>query len=251
MTNHSSQRHQTMDEHISPSALSEACTSNSITTAVSIISSSPELINEPLTWTDSDGKELVTPAIFIAIDYGHVQLVREMLQFLNGDVNIDTLKSGTGDYTALSWASWAGRLEIVKLLVEEGGAKVDDESLSLARESSHKDVTEYLLQHIDLYSEIQNDPDAMMDRACREGDVNMVRKLIEEEGYGIEKCALGPMYMAVKFGQIDVVQFFREKGVDIDLDMAGEGTDKFKAMAKDMEDLTEEGEVNSLAEEET
>lgn len=134
---------------------------------------------------------------------------------------------------------------------KEGGAKVEDESLSLARESNHKDVTEYLLQHIDLYSEIRNDPDAVMDRACREGDVNMVRKLIEEEGYDIEKCAFGPMYMAVKFGQIDVVQLFREKGVEIDLDMAGEGTDKFKATAKEMEDLIEEGEENSLAEEVT
>lgn len=107
-----------MSENASPTSLSEACASNSITTAVSILSSSPTLINEALTWTDSDGKELVTPAIFIAIDYGHVQLVREILQFLHGDVNIDTLKSGTGDYTALSWASWAGKLEIVKLLVE-------------------------------------------------------------------------------------------------------------------------------------
>ena len=107
-----------MAEHTSPTALSEACASNSITTAVSILSSSPGLISEPLPWTDSDGKELVAPPIFIAIDYGHVQLVREMLHFLKGHVNIDTLKSGTGDYTALSWASWAGRLEIVKLLVE-------------------------------------------------------------------------------------------------------------------------------------
>ena len=79
----------------------------------------------------------------------------------------------------------------------------------------------------------------------------MVRKLIEEEGYAIEKFAFGPMYMAVKFGQIDVVQLFREKGVEIDLDMAGEGTDKFKAMANEMANLNEEGEDNSLAEEVT
>ena len=269
-------------------ALSTACTTNSIPIAISILSTNPELISEPLTWSDSAGQELNTPAIFIAIDYGHVELVKEMLQFMKGSV--DTLKSGSGDYNALGWASWAGHLDIVKLLIEgeidvrnvstslarnllilkyygfelnhqhlfaksthfntkEAGAKVDEEALELSRESKHAAVTEYLLQHnIDLYSGLDGDADAIMEKACREGDLNMVRKLLDE-GYEIEKCSLGPFYMAVKCGRVDVVQLFRERGVGIDLDMSGDqGVDKFKAIA---EEMNAEGEDdNSLAEEE-
>jgi hypothetical protein len=87
-----------------------------------------------------------------------------------------------------------------------------------------------------------------MEKACREGDLNMVRKLLDE-GYELEKCSLGPFYMAVKCGRVDVVQLFRERGVGIDLDMSGDqGVDKFKAIA---EEMNAEGEDdNSLAEEE-
>ena len=99
-------------------ALSFACINNSITEALSILSSNPSLISEPLTWADSDGKELTTPAIFIAIDYGHLELVKKILQFFNGDASIDKLKSGSGDYNALGWASWVGNFDIVRMLVE-------------------------------------------------------------------------------------------------------------------------------------
>lgn len=98
--------------------LAKACTNNSVSQAVSILSSSPALITEPVTWSDSDGQELSTPPIFIAIDYGHADLVKEMLQFFNDDVSIDTLKSGSGDYNALGWASWVSKTILVPRIVQ-------------------------------------------------------------------------------------------------------------------------------------
>ena len=224
-------------------ALSEACINNSIPEAISILSSNPSLINDPLKWSDSDGKVLTTPAIFIAIDYGYVDLAKEMLQFFkNGD--IDKIKSGDGDYNALGWASWVGNLDIVKLLVE-ADATLDDEALELSRESNHTQVTEYLLKHIDLYSNLDGDPDAIMNMACREGDIDMVKRMINF-GYSLEQCAQGPMFIAMKCGHMDIVTLFREIGVNIDLDMGGEGADKFKTVA---EELKEDSEENSLTEE--
>ena len=69
-----------------------------------------------------------------------------------------------------------GNLEVVQLLVREGGAAVDEESLSLAREHSHQNVAIFLLEHIDLYAGLE-DEDEIMEKACREGDVAKVRQI--------------------------------------------------------------------------
>ena len=114
-------------------------------------------------------------------------------------------------------------MEIVKLLIEQGGADVEEEALSLAREYEHNDVAEFLLQHIDLYSCLEGDEDAIMEKACREGDANMVRKLLDEE-YNIEKwkddegkwLAFSPIYLAVKNAHLDVVQLFAERGLQVE-----------------------------------
>lgn len=227
------------------SALSEACTSNSISEAIKILSDAPALMSEPLVWKDSDGKELTTPAIFIAVDYGHVELVKEMIQFFKDDVSIDKLKSGSGDYNALGWASWVGNFDIVKLLVE-ADATVDDEALELSRESDNPKVTEYLLEHIDLYSNLDGDADEIMNKACREGDIAMVRRMMNF-GYSLEQCSQGPLFIAMKCGHMDIVTLFREAGVQIDLDMSGNtsNVDKFNAMA---EEMGEEEDGNSLTE---
>ena len=84
--------------------IAQACTAGDISTAIDLLSKNNELIEERLTWFDSDGQELNTPCIFIAIDYGHLELVTKLLPLHKGI--IDTLKEGDGDYTALSWASW-------------------------------------------------------------------------------------------------------------------------------------------------
>ena len=121
-----------------------------------------------------------------------------------------------------------GHLEIVKILIEKGMATADEEALSLAREDGHNEVAEYLLKHIDLYANLKGDSDGIMEKACREGDIIMVRKLLEEENYDVAKwkdedgkyLAFSPMYQAYKNGHMDIVQLFAEKGVQVDLDVA-------------------------------
>eukprot|EP00985_Skeletonema_marinoi_P017066 scaffold9276_cov146-Skeletonema_marinoi.AAC.4 len=218
--------------------LVNSITTNSITETISILNDDDKsLLIKPLKWSDSDGQELCSPPIFIAIDYGLEELVAIMLPLYdvptksNNDNNnktsattlINTLSSEQdgGGYTPLQWASWMGSLEIVKLLIQVGGAQVDEEAVSLARENDHEDIATYLQQHVDIYSNIDStDLDTIMDKACRNGDSTKVRELLDDENYNLDQwkdgegkyLALSPMYMAVKFGHYDVVQLFMDRG---------------------------------------
>lgn len=205
-------------------AIVQACTAGSMHMAVDLLSQNEDLCTQPLIWHDSDGLELSTPPIFICIDYGHAELVANLLLLHNTDI-LNTLKGGDGDYSALQWASWTGNLEIVKILVEEGRSDVDDEALSLAREYDHNEVAEYLLKHIDLYSGLKGDSDAIMEKACREGDLKMVHKLLDVENYNIDKwkdedgkcLALSPLHLAVMNCHVDLIQLFAERGFQMEI----------------------------------
>lgn len=228
--------------------LVNAITTNSIDEAISILNNDKNmLLTQPLKWVDSDGQELCSPAIFIAIDYKLEELVSMMLSLYdtptksNNDNNdnktsattlINTLLSeGERGYTPLQWASWMGSYEIVQLLIEVGGAHVDEEAVSLSRENDHHQIATYLLQqqHVDIYSNIDvTDLNSIMDKACRNGDTVKVRQLLDDEQYDLDQwkdgegryLALSPMYMAVKFGHYDVVQLFTDRGSVDDMESA-------------------------------
>lgn len=228
--------------------LVNAITTNSIDEVISILNNDKNmLLTQPLKWVDSDGQELCSPAIFIAIDYKLEELVSMMLSLYdtptksNNDNNdnktsattlINTLLSeGERGYTPLQWASWMGSYEIVQLLIEVGGAHVDEEAVSLSRENDHHQIATYLLQqqHVDIYSNIDvTDLNSIMDKACRNGDTVKVRQLLDDEQYDLDQwkdgegryLALSPMYMAVKFGHYDVVQLFTDRGSVDDMESA-------------------------------
>jgi hypothetical protein len=94
----------------------------------------------------------------------------------------------------------------------------------LAREYDHYEVAEYLLERIDLYSGLEGDSDAIMEKACREGDLEMVRKLLDVENYNIDKwkdedercLALSPLHLAVKNCHVNLIQLFAERGVQVE-----------------------------------
>mmetsp|Transcript_8781 Transcript_8781/g.15998 ORF Transcript_8781/g.15998 Transcript_8781/m.15998 type:complete len:337 (-) Transcript_8781:272-1282(-) len=203
--------------------IAQACTTGSISTAIDLLSENNEFCQQPLSWFDSDGQELSTPPIFIAIDYGHAELVAKMLP-LHKDI-LNTLKNDDDAYTPLQWASWTGNLDIVKLFVEEGGVNADEEALSLAREHDHNEVAEFLLKHVNLYSGLEGHVE-IMEKACREGDVNKVRKLLEEVDIETWKdpdgkyLAYSPIHLAMRHGHMDLIQLFAEKGMEVDMTVA-------------------------------
>ncbi|KAL9178885.1 hypothetical protein ACHAXT_011858 [Thalassiosira profunda] len=209
--------------------VAQACTAGDVARTIDLLSEHSELCDESLTWSDSDGQQLKTPPLFIAIDYGHNELVSRMTEEFHKDT-INTLRDGDGDYSPMQWASFAGQLDIVKLL-KESGATVDEEALSLAKEHDHNAVAAFLMEHVDLYSCLEGDADAIMEKACREGDAKKVREMLEE-GHDIEKwrdeegkwLAFSPMYLAVKNGHVEVIQLFAERGIQMDLADAPEAT---------------------------
>lgn len=92
-------------EALTKEAIVQACTAGSAHMAVDLLSQNKDLCTQPISWFDSDGLELLTPPIFICIDYGHAELVANLLLLHKTDI-LNTLKGGDGDYSALQWASW-------------------------------------------------------------------------------------------------------------------------------------------------
>ena len=114
-----------------------------------------------------------------------------------------------------------GNLDIVKLLIEEGGAAADDEALSLAREHDHADVAEVILRHVDLYSGLADETE-IMEKACREGDAAKVRELLEtvdidqwKDGDG-KYLAFSPVHLAMTHGHIELINLFAERGMTVE-----------------------------------
>lgn len=111
----------------------------------------------------------------------------------------------------------------MKILVEEGGLTVNEDAMILAREEGHNEVADYLQKHVDYYAGLEGNADAIMEKACREGDLNKIQHLVEVDKYNIEKwmnedglcVALAPMYSAVRNGHVNVIQFFVEKGMTL------------------------------------
>jgi hypothetical protein len=116
-----------------------------------------------------------------------------------------------------------GSLDTVKILVEEGGAKVTEDAMVLARDEGHNTVVDYLETHVDWYAGLEGDTDAMMEKACREGDLEKVKQLVDVENYNMEQwmgedgtcIALAPMYSAVRNGHVELIQYFGEKGMQL------------------------------------
>lgn len=200
--------------------------------------SKEDVIKTPVKWTDKEGEGFEKSPIFIAVDYGHLEILRV---FLETGADVISVKD-ENDYTPLHWACSNGQIEIVKILFEHG-AEVDDEGLSLARDEDHKEVVKFILEHIDLYKGLEADVDAIMEKACREGDLARVQKLMEE-GYDCKKWMddegkyhqFSPMFMALKYGHFEIIQLFTEAGVEIDAQDVQEGLTDYKGTASSTTD---------------
>ena len=178
-------------------------------------------INSSLKWKDNDGEILNSPPIFIAIDFNHGDIVHALI---DGGTDIDIYDDNK--YTPLHWACWNGRLEIVKMLIQKG-ATVDQEGLDLAKEYGHKEVQSIMFENIDLYKDLEGDQDEIIIKASREGDIKMVKKMLDE-GYDLDKWKdengnyqkYSPISIAYKCGHIDIIQEYIKAGVELEWNAA-------------------------------
>ena len=208
-----------MTSNLNDATMIVACKEGDTTTVTDLLSKDPDYYTRIIAWADKDQKELETPPILIAVDYGQLEVVRLLVESRNADIDI----LDSNDYTPLQWASWNGNEEIVKLFLAKG-ARVDQGALDLAKEYDHKHIISLLIEKVDFYSGLDGDVDEIMIKASREGDVKKVQELIAE-GYDFKKWKdddgtyreYSPIYVAMKNGHVDIIREFLQAGVEAEL----------------------------------
>jgi ankyrin repeat protein len=203
---------------VNDTALITACKEGDMATLKELIQSPTFEWKKSIQWTDKDCNEMETPALFIAVDYRQLEIVKLLLDTEGADVNI----KDSNDFSPLQLASFNGSLKMVQLLMERG-ATVDEDALDLAKEHGHVEIAALLRQTIDYYVGM-DDIDDIMIKASREGDINKVQELIAN-GYDFDKWKeedgtyqeYSPIYVAMKNGHIEVIREFLQAGVEAEL----------------------------------
>lgn len=197
-------------------AMAKACSDGNLNAASELLKNGYDC-RIPISWKDKHGKECKTPPIFIAVDYGHSEIVRALIDHGWG-IN----EQDENEYTALDWAGWNGQLDLVKSLVQLGASPSQD-GLDLAREEGHEEVVAFLMENMDLYKHLDGDEDEIMMKATREGDLDKVKELIEK-GYDLDKWkdesgnyqAYSPISVAYRTGNMKIMQVFMENGMEVE-----------------------------------
>lgn len=171
-------------------------------------------------WQDEEKTDLVTPALFVAIDYKQIDAVRLLLEAKGADVNF----KDSNDYSPITWVAMNGSMELTNLLLDEFKARVDEDAIDQAKEHGHGELHDLLRSRMDWYAGMEDLDDVMM-KASREGDVPKVQELIAK-GYNMSKWKkedgetyeeYSPIFVAMKNGHIEVIREFLEAGVEAEL----------------------------------
>ena len=85
--------------------ISHACVEGMISLVVELLSENRELCTQNMRWVDRENEEILTPPLFIGIDYGNAELVSRLLP-LHDDGILNTMRAGCGEHTAVEWACW-------------------------------------------------------------------------------------------------------------------------------------------------
>ncbi|KAL3530681.1 hypothetical protein ACH5RR_010003 [Cinchona calisaya] len=172
-----------------------------------------ELSDEELTELLSRQNSAGETALYIAAEYGYVELVREMIKYY--DLVAAGIKARNG-FDALHIAAKQGDLDIVKLLMEahpELSMTVDNANttaLHTAANQGHIEVVNYLLElESSLATIARSNGKTALHSAARNGHVQVVKALLSKEP-GIatrnDKKGQTALHMAVKGQNLEVVE---------------------------------------------
>ena len=139
------------------------------------------------------------------------------IQILNKKENLAN-KKDKRNFTPLHYACWAGKLEIVALLVEKYNAHINIRSQSgkrpidLAKDENHTAVVEYLQQ-------IEKKQISHLCNACKRGNRQQVQYYIEELEYSVntsDNILNSLLHIACAAGETTIVQYLLEKDATLE-----------------------------------
>ncbi|KAF7823519.1 ankyrin repeat-containing protein [Senna tora] len=169
----------------------------------------PELLNELLAKQNQAGET----ALYVAAEYGYVELVREMIQYY--DLANAGIKARNG-FDALLIAAKQGDLDVLKILMEahpELSMTVDPSNttaLHTAATQGHTEVVNFLLEAGSSLATIaRSNGKTALHSAARNGHLQVVKALLEKEptvATRTDKKGQTALHMAVKGQNIEVVE---------------------------------------------
>ncbi|CAL5200212.1 unnamed protein product [Lathyrus oleraceus] len=180
-----------------------------------------EVVKETL--KDAEGDELVEllarqnqdgeTALYVAAEYGYVNVVREMIQYY--DLAEAAIKARNG-FDAFHIAAKQGDIDILKILMEvhpELSMTVDPSNttaLHTAAAQGHIDIVKFLLEAGSSLATIaKSNGKTALHSAARNGHLEVVKALLEKEpgvAIRVDKKGQTALHMAVKGQNLEVVE---------------------------------------------
>ncbi|XP_059667773.1 ankyrin repeat-containing protein At5g02620-like [Cornus florida] len=151
-------------------------------------------------------------ALYVAAEYGYVDLVKEMIQF--HDIGSAGIKA-TNHYDAFHIAAKQGDLEILKVLMEAfhelsmTSDQTNTTALHTAATQGHVEVVNFLLEkNSNLATIAKSNSKTALHSSARNGHLDVVRALLSKElgiATRIDRKGQTALHMAVKGQSIEVV----------------------------------------------
>ncbi|KAI2492671.1 serine/threonine kinase [Fragilaria crotonensis] len=173
-------------------------------------------------------------ALYVASEFGHVEVVRALLQNNKVDVNLRRTDDGT---TALYVASQNGQLEVVRELLRNNKVDVNlqhtcgSTALYMASQNGHVEVVRELLQNNKVDVNLQRTDDGgttALYIASEFGHLEVVRALLQNNKVDVNLQKTGgytALYIASEKGHVEIVRaLLQNNKVDVNLQRTNDGT---------------------------
>jgi ankyrin repeat protein len=190
-------------------------------------------MNRVPNWNDKNvgGKKLIISFITAARD-NKIENVKNLLQrMIKRDISLEATSEEYDLYgnTALLWACYNGNLDMVRLLVEKGGANVNapqDKSGRMALASAsyrgHLEIVRYLVEskNVDINAQSEDSNTALIDACVNDGHLEIVRFLLGREHINVNavgRDGMTALMWAANSGKSEIVRLLCASGADANI----------------------------------
>ena len=172
-----------------------------------------ELLCEKYHCTTEELSHTKSPQLHVTAIYGHLEVMKHLINNFNFDPNI----VGVHGRTALYYACSNGHHEVAKYLIKECHCNPDtrfekDTLLHIAAAHGHLDLVKYFVEDLNIDVDIQGLMKwTPLFYAVQNGHHHIIKYLIETchcDASMRDECNVAPLHIAAIYGHLDIVQYF-------------------------------------------